>query len=106
MVKCSDEPEESSKVKELGKKFQGATKDVTSSCSKESQAEKSPVSVRRYKEIFEHGELLLSPAAYAAAPDGEVTSPRPGIVKSMCDLFENPKNFEWPEGTKRTTAVN
>jgi len=36
----------------------------------------------------------------SAASDDEVTSPRPGIVKSMRDLFENPKNFEWTEATK------
>jgi hypothetical protein len=33
-------------------------------------------------------------------PEEECTSPRPGIVKNLRDLFEDPKNFEWKEDTK------
>jgi len=85
-------------VKELGRMFEGGGPVFPKTLKNDTDAvDGSPVSVRRYKAIFEQDQLSAERAREPGRRE-ELTGPPQGIVKNLRGLFENPQGFEARKG--------
>lgn len=94
----SDESDLAGRVKELGRMFEGGGPVFPKTVKNDTDAvDGSPVSVRRYKAIFEQDQLSAERAREPGRRE-ELTGPPRGIVKNLRGLFENPQGFEARKG--------
>lgn len=91
------------RVKELGKMFDGGGPVFPSPGRNNSEGvDGSPISVRKYKAIFEQDQKLVQgardPVYLPLGRREELINPPRGTVKNLRGLFENPQGFEARKG--------
>lgn len=93
-----DESDLSGRVKELGKIFEGGGPICPKTAKSDSDAvDGPPVSVRKFKAIFETDRYSAEKAREPGRRE-ELSNPPSGIVKNLRGLFENPQGFEGRKG--------